>query len=148
MYKVDPRFDSLARNLLSKDDWRFRLSDEPGKTWPKVSWVLKPSSSACRAERLARTGAGPHWSVVGPSCVSQGEAPHADAGEEMALGESDEVCRCDIFNTPFVNNTGRDMPGGNKVAQPLCCVRVKFVVVSGQSLLSSICTQAYARFDL
>lgn len=28
VYKVDPRFDSFARNLLSKDDWRPTLSNE------------------------------------------------------------------------------------------------------------------------
>ena len=28
VYKVDPSIDSLARNLLSKDDWRLALRDE------------------------------------------------------------------------------------------------------------------------
>ena len=28
VYKVDPSIDSLARNLLSKDDWRPTLRDE------------------------------------------------------------------------------------------------------------------------
>lgn len=36
VYKVDPRLDSLACNLLSKDDCRLALLDEPGKSWPKV----------------------------------------------------------------------------------------------------------------
>jgi hypothetical protein len=33
VYKVDPSIDSLARNLLSKDDWRPALRDEvlPGR---------------------------------------------------------------------------------------------------------------------
>ena len=36
VYKVDPRFDSLACNLLSKDDWRLSLPDEPGESWPEM----------------------------------------------------------------------------------------------------------------
>jgi hypothetical protein len=37
VYKVDPRLDSFTRNLLSKDDWRAALLDEPGERWPEVS---------------------------------------------------------------------------------------------------------------
>ena len=55
VYKVDPRFDSLARNLLSKDCWRAALLNEVEEGGPKVPLVSKPSSRACRAERLAGT---------------------------------------------------------------------------------------------
>jgi hypothetical protein len=34
LYKVDPRLDSLCRNLLSKDDWRSALGDEPVEGGP------------------------------------------------------------------------------------------------------------------
>ena len=34
VYKVDPRPDSFARNLLSKDDWRLALLNEPVEVGP------------------------------------------------------------------------------------------------------------------
>ena len=39
VYKVDPRLDSFARNLLSKDDCRPALADEVFKGWPEVPLV-------------------------------------------------------------------------------------------------------------
>jgi len=71
VYKVDPRVDSLARNLLSKDDWRAALRDEPGKIWPEVTVIRKPSSRACRAERLAGTTAGPDRPGIVPTSSSK-----------------------------------------------------------------------------
>jgi hypothetical protein len=133
VYKVDPRLDSLARNLLSKDDWRPALLDEPGKSWPKVSWVRKPSSSACRAERLAWATSCPDWSIVRPSCATKSEGPNSNSSEEVALCEIFKVARDDIFNTPFVDDAGRDMPGIYQVAQPLGGVGVKLVVVRRHS---------------
>jgi hypothetical protein len=47
LYKVDPRLDSFARNLLSKDDCRAALLDEPVEVRPKVPLVIKPASFAC-----------------------------------------------------------------------------------------------------
>ena len=91
VYKVDPRLDSFARNLLSKDDCRAALFDEMLEGRPEVPLVIKPSTFACRAERLARTGAGPNRSIVRPTRTSQGKAPNANAGEEMALGKTGEV---------------------------------------------------------
>jgi hypothetical protein len=111
VYKVDPRLDSLTRNLFSKDDWRLALLDEPGKRRPKVPCVLKRSSKACRAERLARTGTRPNRSIIGPSGATQSEGPDPDAGEEVALRKVAQLARVDIFNAPFVNDAGRDMPG-------------------------------------
>jgi hypothetical protein len=55
----------------------------------------------------------------------------------VTLGEPGKVGWCDIFNTPFVNNARRDVPGSNKVTQPLRGVGIKFVVVSGQSKSSA-----------
>ena len=91
--KVDPRICVLARNLLSKDDWRAALADEVVPRRPEVPLVSKPSSFACRAERLARTGTGPNRSIVWPAGEAKCVAPNADAGEEVALGEAVEVSR-------------------------------------------------------
>jgi hypothetical protein len=64
LYKVDPRICVLARNLLSKDNWRTALADEMVECRPEVPLVSKPSAFACRAERLARTGTSPNRSIV------------------------------------------------------------------------------------
>jgi hypothetical protein len=87
-YKVDPRVRVLACNLLSKDDCRAALFDEVVEVGPQVPLVIKPSSLACRAERLARTGTSPNRSVVTPSGRPEGMGPDANACEEMALREA------------------------------------------------------------
>jgi hypothetical protein len=77
--------------------------------------VSKPISFACRGERLARATSSPDGAVVAPSCPSQGVGPNADAGKEMALCESGKVAWFDIFNTPLVNFSRRNVAGGNEV---------------------------------
>jgi hypothetical protein len=133
VYKVDPRVAVFACNLLSKDNCRLALFDEVVEGWPQVPLVIKPSSFACRAERLARTGTSPNRSVVAPSGRSQGIAPNSDTGKEVALGEASQVAGVDIFNTPFVNIAGRNVPGFDQVAQPLCGRWINFVVVGGHA---------------
>ena len=129
VYKVDPRIAVFARNLLSKDDCRAALFDEVLEGWPQMPLVIKPSSFACRAERLARTGTSPNRSVVCPAGRSQGMGPDANAGEKVALRETAQVARVDIFDTPFIHIAGRDMAGFNQVAQPLGGCWVNLVVV-------------------
>jgi hypothetical protein len=51
-YKVDPRIDVLACNLLTNDDCRSALLDEPVECGPQMPLVSKPIAFACRAERL------------------------------------------------------------------------------------------------
>jgi len=112
VYKVDPRLDSFRCNLLSKDDCRLTLFDEVLKSGPEVPLVIKPSAFACRAERLARTGASPNRSVVAPSGRPKGMAPDANTGKEMALGKSAQIAWENIFNTPFINIARRNVPSG------------------------------------
>jgi hypothetical protein len=131
LYKVDPRICVTACNLLSKDDCRAALLDEPVEMRPKVPLVIKPSSRACRGERLARAGTSPNRSVIGPAGAAQGQAPDPDSGEKMALLESAQVGGVNIFNAPFVHHTRRDVPGVNEVAQPLGRIRIDLVVVNG-----------------
>lgn len=64
LYKVDPRPDVRACNLLTKDDWRAALLDEVVEGGPKVPLVSKPAAFACRAERLARARSGPNSSTI------------------------------------------------------------------------------------
>jgi hypothetical protein len=98
MYKVDPGLDSLARNLLSKDDWRSALEDKVLKGWPQVPLISKASSRACRAERLARTGTGPNRSTIWPAGPPKSDRPGADACEEMTLCVGLEVIGVNILD--------------------------------------------------
>ena len=137
VYKVDPRVSVLACNLLSNNRCRLALLDEVMEGWPQVPLVIKPSSFACRAERLARTGTCPNRSVVTPSGLAQGVGPHANSGKEMALCEASQVTWENIFDTSFVHIAGRNVPGCNQVAQPLRGFGVVFVVVGGHLVTSS-----------
>jgi hypothetical protein len=96
VYKIDPRLDSFTRNLLSKEDWRSVLLNEPGKIWPEVPLVSKPFCWACAGERLAWATSGPYRSVVSPTSSSKSVRPDADACKEMALGVPTEVIGRDI----------------------------------------------------
>jgi hypothetical protein len=51
----------------------------------------------------------------------------------MALGESDEVGRSDVFDRSFINYTGGDAARLNEVAQPLGGVGVELVIVGGHA---------------
>lgn len=75
--------------------------------------IIKPISFACRAERLAWAASCPNRQVIRPTSSSQSVAPHADAGEEVALGIPGKISWCDILNTPFVNMAGRYVPSFN-----------------------------------
>jgi len=111
VYKVDPRPSSLARNLLSKNNWRLALLDEPLKRWPKVPLIIKPCAFACRAERLAWAASSPHLAIIWPSGVSERVAPHSDSCKEVALCISSKLIWSNILNTPFVHVTGRYVSG-------------------------------------
>ena len=127
-YSGEPLAPSLARNLFSKDDWRSTLFDEEMPVRPEVPLVSSPQAATCRAERLARAGAGPYGRVVAPSGEAQGQGPAADAGEEMELAVSSKLDGSDVTDVPLVDVTGRQLPGGDQVAQPLGAVRVQLVV--------------------
>jgi hypothetical protein len=129
LYKVEPRLCVLARNLLSKDDWRAVLRDEPMERWPQVPLVIKPAAFACRGERLAWAGSGPHGTVIRPSGEPQGVGPSANAGEEMALGVASEVVGPHVCDRPLVNVAWGDVTGFNEVAEPLSGIGVNLVVV-------------------
>jgi hypothetical protein len=65
---------------------------------PQVPLVIKPSAFACRAERLTRAATCPHSSLVRPASQSKSPGPHADAGEEVTLGEFMEFDGMDVFD--------------------------------------------------
>lgn len=84
--------------------------------------VRKPSSFACLAERLARTGTGPNRSVVWPAGATKRKGPHAESGEEMALREPFEVARADVFNAAPVDDAIGDESGGDEVFESISSI--------------------------
>jgi hypothetical protein len=98
VYSVEPAEAVLARNLLSKDDCRAALCDEPVKLGPEVAVVFDALPLPGCGERLAWAASGPDGAVIGPSCETEGVAPDPDACKEMALGEPPEVIRPNIDN--------------------------------------------------
>jgi len=100
LYKVEPSEAIFACNLLSKDWDRFRLcgGDEVEPHGPQMPLVSKPSSFACRAERLAWARSRPNWTIVRPPSSAQGVRPDADPGEEVTLCVPFEVGGSNIFN--------------------------------------------------
>jgi hypothetical protein len=98
LYSVEPAEAVLARNLLSKDDWRAALADEPVELGPEVALIGKSCSFSGGAEGLTRAGASPDGPVVGPSCETEGVGPDADPGKEMALREFAKIVGSNIDN--------------------------------------------------
>lgn len=133
-YKVEPI--ERARNLLSKDDWRAALRDEPVPDRPEVSLVVEALLLPRSAEGLAGARAGPDRATIGPSGDTKGSAPDADPGEEVALSKSSKFICADIEDAPFVDHAGRDMACGDEVAQPLGRIGVGFVVPGGHRSLA------------
>ena len=134
--KIEPTVPNRRRNLLAKDNIRAALADEVEPHGPEVPVIFDALLISGGAERLAGARACPNRSVVGPSGEPQGAALPSDTGEEMALCVGIEVVWPDIGNTPCVNVSWGDMPGGNQVTQPLGGERVNLVVVGPQGISS------------
>ena len=126
--KVEPAEAVTACNLFAKHDARAALRDEAQPLGPEMPLVGKAKPAAGRAERLARTTAGPDRAAVRPSGETQRVRPRADAREEVALVIADKFLWRDIAYIPFVNVAGRDQARGDQVAQPLGSVRIVLVV--------------------
>jgi hypothetical protein len=103
--------------------------NEPMERGPKVPDIIKPFSFACRAERLAWAGAGPHRPVVGPSGAAQGVGPDANSCEEVALSKSSKFGWNDIPDIPLVDLAWRNRTALNQVPNPLCGVRIVLIIV-------------------
>lgn len=90
-YSGEPFTPILARNLLSKDNWRAALGDEAVKSGPEVSFVGMAKLFASARKRLTWTGASPYGAVIAPPSEVEREGPSADSSEEVALRETFEV---------------------------------------------------------
>jgi hypothetical protein len=128
---VEPRPSSRSANLFANDCCRAALADEPPECRPEVTSVCNASAAPRSGEGLAGTGAGPDVVAIGNPSKSQGVAPSADPGEEVALDESAQVGWFDIEDASFIDFPIRDQSAPNQLAQPCRSVLVDFVVVSG-----------------
>jgi len=137
-YSSEPGASIRARNLFSKHDWRRALGDEASKLGPEVAGVFDALALAGRAERLAGAATCPDRSIVGPPGEAKGEAPPADAGEEMGVCVPREVGSLDVHDAALVNIAISDVSGGDEVAEPGGGVRVKFIVVRPHASNSSM----------
>jgi hypothetical protein len=137
-YKVEPSFAWLTRNLFAKDVVRSALLNEPEPGGPEVPLVSKPRSFACRAERLARTTSSPDGTVIGPTRVSERQAPDTYSREEVTLCVSFQLRWSDILNAPLIDVTRCDMSCSNKIAEPLRSVKVNLVVVRDHRVTSTV----------
>lgn len=87
-------------HLLSKNDWRFTLSDEFKEVREQVSFVLFSKSLPCNAERLTREACGPDRSIIWPSRKLQGVVPSSNSGKPM-----DSLCRAKIASLYLCNRS-------------------------------------------
>ena len=111
---VEPSEPIATRNLLSKDDWREALSDECEPCRPKMSRVENSSPLARVRERLTRATSGPDVGIIGGPGKSERLRPPADAGKEMPLSRSSDVCRGEIGDGAAVDSSGRDVAMGDE----------------------------------
>jgi hypothetical protein len=115
-YTVEPFKPCPACHLFASDDRRPEGCDQAVHLWPEVPFICGPCSLAGVAEGLARAGASPEGSVVGPLGEACGVTPPSNTGEEMDLGVSFEVVGLHINNTPFIHDAGGNQLGSNQVA--------------------------------
>jgi hypothetical protein len=143
LYKVEPSKAVFRCNLLSSDELRTALADEPVERGPQVPLVIKPAAFARRAERLAGAASGPDRLTVGPSGLPECERPDADSGEEVALNKSSKVTRLDILDAPLIHDARRDQAVGDQLAQPRRRERIVLVVV-GRHAAAAFTAAAFA----
>ena len=111
--KVEPPEAIRARNLLSKDDCRAALADEPEPLGPEVAVVGFSLAAPRRRERLTGAASGPNRPIVWPAGGPEGVGPDADAGEEVGLDMLLNVSGLKLANAARVDIARRHVAAGN-----------------------------------
>jgi hypothetical protein len=142
---VEPPEAILARNLLSKDDWRATLCDECEPCWPKMSRVANSFPLARVAERLAGAGSSPDVGVIGDAGEAEGVGPPTDSGEEVPLSRPSDICGAEIGDGTAVDLSWGDVVMGDEALQPSGCEGVVLVVGGHRGISSSNRSTARAR---
>jgi hypothetical protein len=132
---VEPTVASLSRNLLSHDDSGPHGTDEAMKVRPQMPWIICSSAFACRAERLAGTGAGPERGAIRPSSKSSCDRPKSAACEKVGLGVSCNVIRRHFLDGAGINVAGRNHALIDHVAENGSGCRVDLVVIGRHATL-------------
>jgi hypothetical protein len=127
-YKVEPSKSVLARNLLTHDDLRTALPDEPERFRPEVALVARAFPLAGGTERLAWTACGPDFAIVSPSSESKSEAPHADSGEEVDLSVSHKVGGLELADVSRIDCPLGDVARLDELPEPRGRERIELVV--------------------
>lgn len=103
--------------------------DEPEPFGPEMPLVAEAKLLSCCGETLTGAASGPHWSVVGPSCKSQGMTPAADSREPVTLRVSSDIFRLHVSNASFIHVSLGDKSSGDKLPEPLGGEGVDFIIV-------------------
>lgn len=127
-YSVEPRPSSRARNLLSKDDRRATLADEPEPCGPEVSLVPRSLAPSGNAEGLAGTAPGPNRDSSRPLGELECVLPETNSGEGVeASTASCVVCR-EVADVLLDDSASGEVPGGDESSKPRAGVSVEVVV--------------------
>jgi hypothetical protein len=125
---VEPREAVRTRNLLSKDDWREALADEPEPVGPEVPIVREAPAPPGRAEGLTGTGSGPNRRIVGPPGEAEGVGPDTNSGEEVTLLVFADVACAELSDAAIVNAPSSNVPTVGEVSEPFDCIWFDLVV--------------------
>lgn len=84
-YNVEPGEPVATCNLLSKDESRRSISDEPEELGPEVFLIVKAPSLSSARERLARTRPRPDREIARPARQIERKRPAPDPCEKVRL---------------------------------------------------------------
>lgn len=131
IHSIEPVRASRTRNLLAKDDCRAALADETEPGGPEMTRVGRALPLTGDALALAGAGAGPDRAA--PISERKRAIPAAKAGEEMTAGEALEIACVNLGDRAIVDDSIRNQPLSDQIAQPLRCKRIILVVVARQA---------------
>jgi len=109
-YSGEPSTPSLARNLLSKHDWRAALLNEASELGPQVPRVVLSSPFPGATEWLTRATSGPNRLIIRPSGETQGERPAANSREPVTLRELRDIPWQNVAYASVVNHAISNQP--------------------------------------
>ena len=112
VYSVEPTEAVSARNLLSKDDWRAALFDEPEPLGPEMALVSHAFPFSSSAEGLAGTRAGPNGNVIWPAGEPERIGPDANSGKGVELGGVSDVGPGQLSNASLLDLSIGDVSSG------------------------------------
>jgi len=96
---------------------------------PEVASVCATFFPACGTEGLTGAATCPNRSVIGPAGEGECVGPSADACEEVALVEADEVFGFNVSDVSRIDYPHRDRTNGDELLEPVRGVGIDLVVV-------------------